>query len=195
MSVIVVIKEKDRVYIGADSQMNCASGKRTILAKNNYKIWNVKGVKNCVMGHVGEVKDKCVISVMKNLVTKNDVEKHNINYDYVVSKINKRIIKELISYQYISGDKPYSDLSSSFAFAYKNNAYLLHYGAVIEIEDYFAFGSGEDEALGSLATTEGLPAKERIVKAIKASSRYELCVGMPAVITDTLTQEFEVIYE
>ena len=195
MSVVVVIKEKDRVYIGADSQMNCASGKRTVLAKNNYKIWNVKGVKNCVMGHVGDVKDKCAIAAMKNLVTKNDVDKNNINYDYVVTKINKKIIKELISYQYISSDKPYSDLSSAFVFAYKNHAYIIHYGAVIEIVDYFAFGSGEDEAVGSLSTTEGLPAKERIVKAIKASSRYELSVGMPAVITDTLTQEFEVIYE
>lgn len=51
MSVVVAIKKGDKVYLGADSQVTRGGTRGTLKNPNNYKIWKVIGVDNCLMGH------------------------------------------------------------------------------------------------------------------------------------------------
>lgn len=195
MSVIVAIKENGKIYIGADSQSTRGSCRASLSNPNNYKIWKVKGVDNCIMGHVGALKDACAIRVMNDLVRKIDEINGDIDFEYVVSRIELMIRDELITHKFISDDNAYEDMESRFIFCYKDKMYTISYGAVIEQDDFVAIGSGESSAIGSLVSTEGLPAKERIIKAIKASVTNDIYVDYPIILTDTEFAKFKIISE
>ena len=66
---------------------------------------------------------------------------------------------------------------------------------MIEIDDYVAIGSGSQEAIGSLLSTEGQNPRKRIVKAIKASAASDIYVDYPIILTDTGEMNFEVVTE
>ena len=68
-------------------------------------------------------------------------------------------------------------------------------GCVLEVDDYVAIGSGEDQAIGSLLSTEKEDPRKRIIKAIKASAASDIYVDYPIIVTDSESTEFEVITE
>ena len=57
MSVVIAIKDKDKVYLAADSQCTCGASKLTLSNPNNYKIWKTKGLDNSIMCHTGACRD------------------------------------------------------------------------------------------------------------------------------------------
>ena len=196
MSVVVAIKEKGRVFIGADSQVTRGETRSTLKNPNNYKIWKVKGVDNCLMAHVGTFRDSNVIRVMDGLVTEYDVFKEMIDYEYVVKCIVPKLIDELRRYGYIEGSDYFKGFDSRFIFAYKEMLFVIgSEGSVLEIDDCAAIGSGECEAIGSLLSTDDETPETRIVKAIKASAASDIYVDYPIILTNTMDTEFEVITE
>lgn len=196
MSVVVAIKENGKVFIGADSQVTRGGTRSTLKNPNNYKIWKVKNIDNCLMAHVGNVRDANVIRVMDDLVTEYNVFKHHIDFEFVVKSIVPDIINELKKYGFIKDDDHFENLESRFIFAYQDMLFLISSdGSVIEIDDCVAIGSGECEAIGSLLSTDEDNPEARIVKAIKASAASDIYVDYPIVLTNTETTEFEVITE
>ena len=197
MSVVVGIKKDGVVYLGADSQSSRGGTRTSLSNPNNYKIWKVKGVSNCLMGHVGALRDACVVRIMRNLVREIDAIHEEVDYEYVVSRIVPMIVDELKEYSYIEKSGKLEILDSRFLFAFKDHLYVIgNDTTVIEIDDCVAIGSGESEAIGSLLTSsdEENP-HNRIVKAIKASAAHDIYVDYPIVTSDTLNMEFEVITE
>lgn len=193
MSVVVAIKDKDRVLIGADSQVTRGSTRKTLNNPNNYKIWKVRGVDNCLMAHVGNVRDANIVRLMKHLVTDYDVFSDNIDYEYVVKSIVPDIIEELKKYGYIKDEKYFNGFDSRFIFAFKDQLYVINTdGCVLEVDDCVAIGSGELEAVGSLLSTEG-NSKDRIIKAIKSSAASDIYVDYPIIVADTEETQFEII--
>lgn len=75
MSVAVAIKKDGKIYMGSDSQVTLGGTRTTLKNPNNYKIWKVLGVDNCLMGSVGNLRDTCVIKTMDTLVTEYNVYK------------------------------------------------------------------------------------------------------------------------
>lgn len=196
MSVVVAIKEKGKVYIGVDSQVTRGGTRSTLKNQNNYKIWRVKDVDNCLMAHVGNIIDANVIRVMDDLVTEYNVFKNHIDYEFVVKSVVPDIINELKKYGYIEDKEYFKGLESRFLFAYKDMLFLINSdGCVLEIDDCAAIGSGECEAIGSLLSTDGDEPEARIVKAIKASAASDIYVDYPIILTNTETTEFDVITE
>ena len=196
MSVVVAVKDNGKVYIGADSQVTRGGTRTTLKNPNNYKIWKVKGVDNCLMAHVGNVRDANAIRVMDRLVTEYDIFKNNIDFEFVVTCVVPDIINELKKYGFIDNKDHFDSLESRFIFAYKNMLFIINSdGCVLEIDDCVAIGSGECEAIGSLLSTEGESPKARIVKAIKASAASDIYVDYPIILTDTKRTEFEIITE
>ena len=87
-------------------------------------------------------------------------------------------------------------MNSSYLFAFEDQLFLIGMDAsVIEVEDYVAIGSGKNEAIGSLLSTENEAPEQRIVKAIKASVANDLYVDYPIILTNTETTDFEIITE
>ena len=196
MSVVVAIKENGKVYIGADSQVTKGGTRTTLKNENNYKVWRVIGAPNCLMAHVGNLRDANVIRLMPDLVTEYNIYRNHIGFDFVVKKVVPDIVDELTNCGYLKDGKNADFLDSSFLFAYKDQLYMINTDrAVIEIEDYVAIGSGADQAIGSLLSTEGQNPKERIVKAIKSSAASDIYVDYPIILSDTEDGEFEIVTE
>ena len=196
MSVVIAIKENDRIYFGADSQCTSGGTRRSLSNPNNYKIWEVKNATNCIMGHVGNVRDANAVKVIDDLVDELVMYKDDVDFDYVVKDVFPHILYVLEKRSYIKTSPVFDGLDSSFLFAYQDKLFLLSSdGSVIEIDDYIAIGSGKSQAIGSLLCTEGLDPVNRIIKAIKASAANDIYVDYPIVISDTLSCEFKVLYE
>lgn len=196
MSVVVAIKEGNKVYMGCDSQVTKGGTRTTLKNPNNYKLWKVIGADNCLMAHVGNVRDANVVRLMDRLVTDYNIYKNHVDYEFVVKKIVPDIVDELKQYGMIKDDKFVDYIDSSFLFAFQDQLYVIGRDrSVIEVDDYVAIGSGEDQAIGSLLSTEGEKPKDRIVKAIKASAAADIYVDYPIILTDTEDTEFEIVTE
>ncbi len=197
MSVVVAIKKDGKVYMGADSQVSKGGTRLSLTNPNNYKIWKVKGVENCLMGSVGNLRDACVVRVMRGLVREIDAIKDEVDFEYVVGRIVPMIREELIDYEYIKKDGVFEGFDSSFLFAYQDKLYYINSDAsVIEIDDCIAIGSGSSEAIGSLLTSMNIEdSKERIIKAIKSSATHDIYVDYPIILSDTESTEFDVLME
>ena len=196
MSVIVAIKSKNVVYLGADSQVTRGSSRSSLSNVNNYKIWKVKGVENCIMGCVGKLRDACAIRVLDNLIKEIDVIHDLVDYEYVVERIEPAIKDCHKDHEFIKSDDPYESMESRFILAYKDKLFTITYGCVLEHDDFVSIGSGECEAIGSLLSTDNVDnVEERIVKAIKASAANDIYVDYPIVLSNTDDTCFKVINE
>lgn len=197
MSVVVAIKKDGVVYLGSDSQVTRGGTRTSLTNPNNFKIWKVKGVDNCLMGHVGLLREACVIRVMENLVREIDVIHDEVNFEYVVTRVVPKIIDELKEFNYVEIEGKFKNMESKYLFAFKDKLFIIGYDAsVIEVDDYVAMGSGESESIGSLLTTNNDEDPEtRIIKAIKASAAHDIYVDYPIVLSNTKDLEFKVILE
>lgn len=196
MSVVVAIKENGKVFIGADSQVTKGGTRTTLKNENNYKVWRVPNAPHCLMAQVGNLRDANVVRLMQDLVTDYNIYRGHIGFDFVVKKVVPDIVEELTRFGYLKDGKNTEYLDSSFLFAYKDQVWMIGQDkSVIEIEDYVAIGSGADQAIGSLLSTENENARDRIIKAIKASAAADIYVDYPIILTDTKTGEFDVITE
>ena len=197
MSVVVAIKKDGVVYLGSDSQVTRGGTRTSLTNQNNFKIWKVKGVDNCLMGHVGLLRDACVIRVMENLVREIDVIHDEVDFEYVVTRVVPKIIEELKFYNYLESEGKFKDMESRYLFAFEDKLFVIGFdGSVIEVDDYIAIGSGECESIGSLLTTNNNDDPEtRIIKAIKASAAHDIYVDYPIILSNTKDLEFKVILE
>lgn len=196
MSVVVAIKKNGNIFMGCDSQVTSGGTRSTLKNPNNYKIWKVIGADNCLMASVGNVRDACVIRTMDDLVTEYNVYKHQIGFDFVVNKILPDIIARLQEVHFIKNEGVFDGMDSAFLFAFQDQLFKISGdGTVIEVDDFIAIGSGQNECVGSLLSTDGQSPEERIIKAIKASAANDIYVDYPIIMTDTASTEFEVVTE
>ena len=198
MSVVVAIKKDGVIYMGADSQVTKGGTRATLSNPNNYKIWEVNGTDHCLMGSVGTLRVANVIKVMSGLIPEIVDLKHGVDFRFVVKGLVPRIMDELDEYDLLTKDKDEAPrMGASFLLAYYDRLFSISSdGAVIEIDDFCAIGSGASEALGSLLSSvdEKNPV-ERIKTAIKASAAHDIYVDYPIIVTDTANTSFEVFYE
>jgi len=192
MSVNIVLKDVDRIYLAVDSQTTSGSTKIIQRNPNSIKMWNVDGIDSCYMSHCGLRRNGSLIRTIDGLIDEND----NIDFAYVVKNIKRKIVQTLIEAEFIDISNNYIDkIESELFFIYKDKAYSIENDlSVVEIEDYYAHGSGRYNALGSLASTVGEPAMDRIKKALKASCN-NIYVDFPVYVVDTKTNKIITINE
>lgn len=196
MSVVVVIKKDKKIYLGADTQATRSGCKYQLNNLNNLKVWKVNHLENCFFGHAGRCRDACAIKGMDNFFKKTKEKKIKINYEFVVNMLMPAILEKLKSHYYVRIENDFLDeMESSFIFVYKDSAWLINSDcSVMEIEDYFALGSGSNEAIGSLITSEKKGnIRTRIVEAVKAASRNDIYVGGKIAFIDSSTNSIKII--
>ena len=197
MSVVVAIKEKGKVYVGADSQMSNGTKMTSLANPNNFKIWKIDGKKEIIMGCVGYRRDsdvvKCIDGLIDDQIGKGD---KNI-FKYVVNKVVPKIIGTLKSRNYIKMENDYFDeMNSRFLLVYKDHLFvILDDGAVYESDDFAAIGSGEDFAIGVLTETVGQEPKTRLIKAIRSAITGDRHINYPIVLTDTGKSDYEILFQ
>lgn len=184
--------------MGADSQVSCGGTRSTLSNPNNYKIWAMSDIDNCLMGSVGTLRANNIIKVASDLIPEIVDLKGNVDFCFVVRHFVPRLMDELDEYKVLcKGKDDAPDMAASFLLAYHDRLYSIeHYGSVIEIDDFCAIGSGSCEALGSLLSSVGIDDPvERIKMAIKASAAHDIYVDYPIVMSNTKDTEYKVFYE
>lgn len=195
MSVVVGLKHNGKVYLASDSQVTRGQSKGTLKNFNNFKIWRVEDVPHCLMAYTGTTREAQFIRAMPPEFSELAMIKDEVNWAYIVREILPQMIGVLTTTKCRKDDDELG-INSEYFIAYQDKLFFIGADlAVIEIEDYFAMGSGCAEAMGSLASTEGQSVEKRLIKALQASFKTNNYVDYPIVICDTEKGQFKVIDE
>lgn len=195
MSVVVAIKDGDKIWLGCDSQVTYGYIKDTLKSQN--KIWRVEKEDNLVMGLVGVCRDMDILSTAEDWIEDVAKLKDEVNFKYIVRKTVPKIFSELNKFGRMEIKDNQWFIDSSVTFAYKNNAYQIgHNGEVMEIDDILISGSGRTLGIGAwnnLKDNKEIGIKDKLVQVIKSACESDLYVNYPIVIMNTKDKEVEII--
>lgn len=197
MSVVVAIKDGDKVWMACDSQVSMGwSTKKTLTNPNNYKICRPEKDKNTLIGVVGDLKLQNIIRVQDEFVDELTRFKNEFNFKYVVNTIVPKIFKLSHENQLVEKvkDQPIFYFNGGLTFAHKDKLYLINSdGCVTEVDDYCADGSGFRFAVGYLNQNTDETKKDAIIKAVKSSCESDMFVNYPIIVMNTMDEEVIII--
>ena len=178
MSLIVAIKDKDRVVFGSDKQVS------TSVTKDHSatKIWEVADLPGAIMGSVGSMRASQVIQYSRLFDLNEIMDKGGISTSFVINSLVPNIVGQLRSAGVPlaateDGDLPCASIPNMFLFALGESAWMIWTDlSVTELDDYLAIGSGSDVATGVLFATKEKNPFERIVTCIDAAAETTLFV-------------------
>lgn len=178
MSLIVAIKDKDRVVFGSDKQVS------TSVTKDHSatKIWEVVDLPGAIMGSVGSMRASQVIQYSRLFDLNEIMDKGGISTSFVINSLVPNIVGQLRSAGVPlaaaeDGDLSCASIPNMFLFALGESAWMIWTDlSVTELDDYLAIGSGSDVATGVLFATKEKNPFERIVTCIDAAAETTLFV-------------------
>lgn len=194
MSVVVAIKDGDKILMGCDSQVTLGSTKYTL--KSPMKIWKLEDDKEIVMGLVGDVRDANILSTATGWIGELVKLKNEVNFKYIVRNVVPKIFKELDDFGRVQTKDGIQSIKSNIIFAHKDKAYSIYSdGCVLEMDEIIADGSGYSLCLGAWneLRDKDIPIKEKLVQVIKSACESDLYVNYPIVIMNTKDDEIDVI--
>jgi len=195
MSVVVAIKDNDKIWIGCDSQVTYGYTKSTL--KSQRKIWRVEDENNLIIGLVGVCRDMDILSTTEDWIEELPKLKNEVNFKYIVRKVVPKIFSELNKFGRMETKNGQWFIDSSVTFAYKNNAYQIgHNGEVMEIDDILISGSGRTLGIGAwnnLKDNKEMSIRDKLVQVVKSACESDLYVNYPIIIMNTMNKEVEVI--
>jgi 20S proteasome alpha/beta subunit len=174
MSLVVAIKDKDRIVLGADKQASTGGNKD----HTNTKIWEVEELPGAIIGSVGSARASQIIQYSQ-IIDKNLLNQ-NLDTEFIVRILAPTLANGLkangITVEAPEGAKC-DMMPNAFIFAYGDRAWTIwHDLSVSEIDKYFAIGSGSDVARGVLYATPDQDPFKRIVTSIDAAAESTLYV-------------------
>lgn len=173
MSLVIAIKDKNRIVLGADKQGSFGDSKEHTFTK----LWEVPDLDGAIMGGVGTARASQVLQ-FAHIIDKNYISNNGLTTDYIVTVIVPNIVDALTENGVVCKDDNGGTLiPNNFIFAYEDKARMIFSDlSVSEIEDTLAIGSGQDVAKGVLYATKDKNPFERIVTSIQAASVHTLFV-------------------
>jgi ATP-dependent protease HslVU (ClpYQ) peptidase subunit len=186
MSVIVAIKEKDVIYLGADSQTSSGRKKHTYLNETAYKVVKLKN--DVLVGFCGRVAARQTILAMKDVFTLDE------NGGLTKKHIVQQIVPKLLDKMEQIGDEESGALDVSILLAHKDKMYKITADLdVIHLNENASLGAGKYYVNYALFGMPDIPVKERILKALIESAKHTESVAGPYVLIDTKNLEYEVV--
>lgn len=180
MSVVIAIKDKNRVVLGSDSQVTYGN----YIVKTRNKIFNISDNKAVLLGVCGYIRDAQLLQAQDNLISELKVLKNEVDTKYIVTQFYENIYNTLKHYGKVGAEESGKRciLEDEFILAVKDKAWMiLGDGSTFELgenksEDFLVIGSGTDTAKPILLATKGKKPEERIRQAIEACNEY--CTGV-----------------
>lgn len=169
MTTVAGLIADGKVYIGADSRTTrgweYADGVDKIMRRGDMLI-----------GHAGDVRATQIVRYVF------DIPEHPADVSderYFVAHFVPALRKTLKDEAYASVENNQETQDSWFLVAYHGALYTIqtNYTAFKEVRPYCAIGSGSDYALGAFSATEGIAPRERITRAIRAGTTFDVCSG------------------
>lgn len=192
MSLIVAVKDNERIVIGSDKQASANGNKE----HNATKIWEIDELPGAIMGSIGSVRASQIIQYA-NIIDKNAIN-NEVDTSFVVCSLVPVIAGGLKANGIVLKNEETScdTMPNAFVFAYKDRAWMIwHDFSVSEIEDYLVLGSGSDVARGALFATKDENPFDRIVTAIDAAATSDLYVdnGVDILATEYYKEDKDAI--
>ncbi len=189
MSLVVAIKDKDRIVLGADKQASTGGTKD----HTNTKIWEVEELPGAIIGAVGSARASQIVQYSQ-VIDKNMIGQE-IDTEFIVRVLAPTIATGLKANGIVvdSEDAKCDMMPNAFIFAYNDKAWTIwHDLSVSEINEYFAIGSGANVARGALYATKDKNPFDRIVTSIEAAAESTLYVdnGIDLLATGKYEEDF-----
>ena len=188
MSVLVAIKEKDRVVVGVDIRMSCGEAYADSYSRRP-KAVHLNDKRDIIIGAVGNCG---LVDVMRQIITEYRIaDIYKIDRSYIVKYILPALIVNVRDYELTDKE---GKMDGRILIAVKDKAFVISGNYIVdEIQNYVAMGSGEDAARGSLLTSEPFlkSPEERIKIAIRASGSVVSTVSKASYIGDTAGMVFK----
>ena len=190
MSVVLAVKDGDRILMAGDSQVSRESVKMTINSFNSMKVFKVNGHEGMVMGSTMD-------SLYDPILDRTHEE---IDFKFVVRNIIPALISELNEWGRVYNDEDAGYISrSTMLLAKDDKCYNIDYDFSVSELCYdgeaMAIGSGADISLAvynALADIEGMDIKEKLIRAVSQACQDNLYVNFPIIIHDTTSDNIEV---
>jgi len=178
MSLVIAIRDKDRIVLGSDKQSSYGVNKQ----HDATKIWESVDIPGALIGGVGMMRASQIIQYNK-IVDLNELSDTGLTTEFIINSVVPGIVSQLQSHGVFCGQIEEKDVGSSimipntFIFAFEDRAWIISPDlSVSELGDYLAIGSGSDVANGALYATPDKNPFERIVTSIKAAAETTLFV-------------------
>ena len=180
MSVIVAIKDNDRIVVGCDTRV---SSNKLYFDDYNLcpKAFHIN--ENTIVACAGST---CLANIVASYIKDMDV----ISRDSIILELLPKISERLRGTPYLDNDY----LDGELMIAHKDKCYVVasNYN-VLDVQDYGAIGSGVVSALSSLYTTEslGYSPEARILIAIEVTGKLISSVSQEVYMSDTKGDKFK----
>lgn len=193
MSLVVAIRDKDRIVLGADKQSSAGGNKD----HNATKIWPLKDLDGALLGSVGSMRGSQIVQYSK-IIDKNSIN-DVIDTEFVITSLAPTLLA-LLEGNGVNCKLEDKDsgtmimMPNDFIFAYEDTAWMIWRDlSVSEIPDYLAIGSGSDIAKGALFATKDKDPFTRISTSIDAAAKATLFVDdeIDILATDFYDEDFE----
>lgn len=187
MTCIVALKDPETrtAFLGGDSRRSMDGGLSIQLPVEACKVFGFQGF---VIGHTGAGKIRNLTSRLEVKFAPSGPTK-DFSLEQVLLEVLIPGFKSLAKKSgYLQEKDGIASIGGQILIAFGDQICIVHDDlAVTPVAGlYWAVGSGQRLALGSLATSEGLlPAEERVRKALEIASLFEQSVGPPFVIRQT----------
>ena len=197
MSVVIAIKDKNKIYLGCDTQASGGNNKINLKDASSQKVWHHNNLPDLVLGGAGSLRDIQIIQTSINLFDLTSVLLNKIDYTFLVQHFFTNVYNILAEKNRIGRDTTgnlVNIIDCEFIVAFGDKMYHIDQeGTVIEANDYLVIGSGSEVAIGVLENNKNKKPQTRIQEAIKACAENTLYVNNEMYITDTTEEVDDVI--
>lgn len=187
MSVIVAVKEKNRVVVGVDVRM---SSNNTYIDSYSRrpKAIHLNNKRDIIIGGVGNVG---LVDIFKQQISDyHEEDVYAMDRAWIVKYVIPALVVSVRDYEMTDKE---GKMDGLLLIAIKDKAYIITGNYLVEeVEKYAAEGSGRDAALGSLYTTGKMlmTPEDRIKIAIEATGNCINTVSKLSYIGDTAGHMF-----
>jgi ATP-dependent protease HslVU (ClpYQ) peptidase subunit len=190
MSVVMAVKQGNRIWLGADTQSTRGTDKYNQLSPHDFKVTKLDN--GVLLAMTGETASSQVILAHPEWFTID--EKKSLTKEYIVTKIVPKIYEAFDAEELLEregrGTPPIT--KCSILIAYKDKLFEIARDLqVMRYEDYQAIGSGSNAAIYGLSKIDKTKdINEQLLQLLKISAKHDANVSAPFVLIDTQGLEY-----
>lgn len=187
MSVVVAVKDGDRIVMGADTQTSAGDRKEIhVKLESNFKISKMPN--GILIGSTGRVACSQQLLAYDEWFVK--LPKDGLTKAFIVSEIVP-LYREVLDGLDLLDEKGRTE--ATHILAWKDRMfYIAHDFTVVESKNYLASGCGRTVAIATLKNGKN-SVLDRVLKALRNSERFCVGISSPFILIDTERLEFEIV--
>ena len=192
MSVVMAVKQGDRIWFGADTQVTRGGDRYNQLSPNDFKV--MKFDNGILLSATGETVASQIILAHPEWFTVDEVK--GLTKEHIATKIVPKIYETLEAEELLEKDDKGTPpiMKCTMLIAYKDKLFeICRDLQVIRYEDYQATGSGSNAVNYGLSRIDkSKDINEQLLRLLRISAKHDTNVSAPFILIDTKDLQFTV---